>query len=223
MYQNSITDKIHYANDEAGTGANTPADANNNEDSGKDINALLEGVDLDALLQNEAVQKKVQSIADARVTQALATAKAKWDADAQEAQTEAGKLAKMTAAERDKYQLAKDKQAFEAEKAKFKRQQLQVETAKQLLEAGLPDLSAYITADTAEDTKANIENLTTLLGNWKADEVKKAMRGNPPADTNPGKNDAGEVTKEQFDRMSYSDRLKLYNSRPELYKKLNQK
>ena len=30
------------------------------------------------------------------------------------------------------------------------------------------------------------------------------------------------VTKEQFDKMGYQDRLKLYNEQPELYKKLNE-
>lgn len=223
MYQNSFTNtRIFYATDEAGTGSNQT----DGQEAGTDtpsVEDVLKNVNLDDLMANEAVQKKVQSIADARVTQALATAKAKWDAEAQEAQTEAGKLAKMTAAEREKYQFDKDKKAFETEKAQFRRQQLQVETAKQLIEEGLPDLSAYITADTAEATKANIEAVAALLGTWKADEVRKAMRGTPPADTNPGKDGALDVTPEKFAKMSYSERLKLYNSKPELYRKLNQK
>lgn len=215
MYQN-FKENIRYAADEAGTGSNNQTE---NQSTNTSLDDILKDVDLDTLFKNDAVQKKAQSIADARVTQALATAKAKWEQEAQEAQTEAGKLAKMTEAEKAKYQFERDKQAFDAEKAKFRKQQLQVEAAKQMIEAGLPDLSAYITADTAEDTKANITAIASLLGSWKADELKKAMRGNPPKDTNPGA-DVKTVTAEEFKKMNYSQRLKLYNENPELYKTL---
>ena len=132
------------------------------------------------LLKTDSISKKIQSIADSRVTQALATAKTKWEQERADEADEAKKLAKMTEAEKQKYQFEKDKKAFEAEKAKFQHSQLQVETAKQLISAGLPDLSAYITGKDAEETKTNITDLQTVLGAWKAAALKEMTAGKTP-------------------------------------------
>lgn len=193
-------------------GAGAPADNNNNNDEHKeqqtDYNKLLEGVNIDELLKNEAIAKKVQSIADGRVSQALTTAKAKWEKEQAEAQTEAGKLAKMSEDEKLAYQLKKDRAAFESEKAEFAHSQLQVETAKQLISAGLPDLSAFVTGKDAEETKNNIATLTAALGAWKADALKAATAGTTPKDVSGGGKTI--TSRDELKQMSPDEVVKAY-------------
>lgn len=150
-----------------------------------DFAALLEGVDLNKLLEYDGIKTLVQAQSDRRVTQALATAKTKWEAAKEAEKTEAKKLEQMTEEQKERYKLDQDKADFEAQKAKFAHDQLVVETQKQMLAAGLPDLAAYITGTTAEETTANLAAVTKLLGTWKAEQLNKAMRGRVPHDTNP--------------------------------------
>ena len=151
-----------------------------------DFNKLLEGVDLNKLLEVDSVKKLVQAQSDRRVTQALATAKERWKAEQEEAQTEAQKLEKMTEAQKAKYKFEQERAQFEAEKAKFAHSQLVVETQKQMLKAGLPDLAEFVTGTTAEETTANLEKITSILSSWKSEQLNSAMRGTAPKDTNPG-------------------------------------
>ena len=166
-----------------------------------DFGALLEGVDLNKLLEYDGVKKLVQAQSDKRVTQALATAKTKWEAAQEAAKTEAKKLEQMTEEQKERYKLDQDKADFEAQKAKFQHDQLVVETQKQMISAGLPDLAAYITGTTAEETTANLAAVTKLLSTWKAEQLNKAMRGKAPKDTNPTDGNKF-ITKEQLKTMT---------------------
>ena len=174
-----------------------------------DFAALLEGVDLEKLLEYDGVKQLVQAQSDRRVTQALATAKTKWEAAKEAEKTEAKKLEKMTKEEQARYQLEQEKADLEAQKAKFAHDQLVVETQKQMIAAGLPDLAAYITGNTAEETTANLAAVTKLLGTWKAEQLNRAMRGKAPKDTNPS-NDTSFYTKEQISKMTPAEMAKAY-------------
>jgi len=168
-------------NPEVTTPETTPETTKDTTDYGK----LLEGVDINKLLEYESVKKLVQAQSDRRVTQAIQTAKAKWQAEQEEAQSEAEKLKKMSAEQQEKYKLELDRKAFEQEKANFLHAQLVVETQKQLLNSGLPDIAEFITGATAEETTANITKVTELLGAWKTAQLNSAMRGTAPKDTTP--------------------------------------
>lgn len=163
-----------------------------------DYASLMQGVDIEAVKAAGGMAKFIQSQADSRVTKAVQTARAKWEAEQTAAQDEATRLAKMTENERMKYQLDKDRKAFDEERARFRHEQLVVETAKQMMAGGLPDLSAYVTGKDAETTKANLEAVTSILSAWKQDQINGVMRGNPPKEMTPGKS----YTKEDIKRMT---------------------
>lgn len=167
-----------------------------------DFNELLNGVDIDELMKHESIASRVQSISDQRVTQAISTAKQKWQQEAQEAaeaeKDEAKKLAKMTADERAKYEFQKEKAAFEAEKSKYQHDNLVLETSRQMIDAGLPDLGKYVTGADADETAANLQAVTKILSDWKAQALNASMRGTPPKDQQTTQ----KLTREQIKKMS---------------------
>lgn len=163
-----------------------------------DYTELLSGIDMDAVKAAGGMLKYIQSQADARATKALNTARANWEKEQETAKDEATRLAKMTEAEKAKYQFEKDREAFEKERAKFARDQLVVETQKQMNAAGLPDLAEYIVGKDAEATKANLNTVQSILSAWKQEQLNGMMRGTPPKDVAPGK----VLTKEDIKSMS---------------------
>lgn len=165
-----------------------------------DYASLMQGIDIEAVKAAGGMAKFIQSQADSRVTKAVQTARTKWEAEQTAAQDEATRLAKMSENERMKYELEKDRKAFDEERAKFHHEQLVVETAKQMMAAGMPDLSAYVTGRDAETTKANLEAVSGILSAWKQEQINGVMRGTPPKDVNvSGKTP---LTREQIKHMS---------------------
>lgn len=63
------------------------------------------------------------------------------------------------------------------------------------------------------------EQLTSIKETYK-DLFTPVVTGREPM--NPGIPGKGTVTKEQFDKMSYKERVDLYNKQPEVYKKLSE-
>lgn len=94
---------------------------------------------------------------------------------------------------------------------------------KVLGEKGLPiELINYVLGADDETTTANIEQIGTLFTSAIQANTKNLVNGSgyvPPAGT-PG--DKGAVTKEQFKKMSYADRNKLFKENKDLYTSLNE-
>lgn len=171
----------------------------------------------------EEVQAMLQKETDRKTTKALETAKSKWEAEYQAKleteKSEAEKLAKMSEAERFEAELAKQKDAFESERAQFNREKLELQTVKELAAEGLPtEFSSYVLADSAETIK---ENIKTFKTKWQA-EIEKAvderLQGRTPKTANKPNGEV--ITKEQFSKMGYAERLNLFNSNPDLYEQL---
>ncbi len=115
---------------------------------------------------------------DRRNTKAVQTARTKWEQEQAENQDEATKLANMTAAQREKYQLNKDREKLDAERAAFQRQQLEVQTGAQLQGMGYDAAFAkYLTGADAEATASNLTAFDGLMQAYKAGAVKSQMRG----------------------------------------------
>jgi hypothetical protein len=115
---------------------------------------------------------------DRRVSKAIATAKANWEKAQAEEQDEATKLARMTTAERERYQLDKDKQAFAEEQAKFAAQQMQVSVGAELQKRGLDaSFARYLAGKTAEESKANLDEFEQVFRSAVRSGVQAAMRG----------------------------------------------
>lgn len=171
----------------------------------------------------EEVQAMLQKETDRKTTKALETAKSKWEAEYQAKleteKSEAEKLAKMSEAERFNAELAKQKDAFESERAQFNREKLELQTVKELAAEGLPtEFSSYVLADSAETIK---ENIKTFKTKWQAGiekAVDERLQGRTPKTANKPNGEV--ITKEQFSNMGYNERLNLFNSNPDLYEQL---
>lgn len=143
-----------------------------------------------------------------------------------EAELEQLKNASLTEQEKLQKQLEK---AAEAEK-NFRKLTNRVTAEKIFVSAGLTEadyseLLESIVSDDAELTTKTANSFVNLLKAQKEATEKaikeELMRNNPkpPAGTAGG---TGEITKEQFDAMNYSERLKLFNEQPEIYKEFTE-
>jgi hypothetical protein len=167
----------------------------------------------------DEVKAQVQAEADRRVSQALETAKAKWAEEEQAKVKQAEELAKLSEKERAAKELEIQRNEFEQEKSKFERERLILQTEKELINENMPpEFARFIVAETGEQTRANIN---TLKASWQAaiekavdDKVKgRTPTGNAAATT-------GAVTKEQFNKMTYLERLELKQKNIKLYESL---
>lgn len=142
--------------------------------------------EFDAMLQSET---------DKRVTEALKTAQSKWESEYQtkleNEKSEAVKLAKMSAEERNKALADREREKYETERAKFERERLEFETVKQLAEKKLPtELAKCLCGTDAESTKANIEAFEKAYGEAIQKAVDERLKGKPPK-TGAAKTDIG--------------------------------
>lgn len=107
-----------------------------------------------------------------------------------DAAREAEKLAKMTAAEKERAKFDKEKAEFEAQMREFNQLKLETECTRVLHENGLPiEFSKYLTAGDAESTKANIDEFSELFtAAIESAVANKLKKENKPGmgNTNPG-------------------------------------
>lgn len=171
----------------------------------------------------EEVEKMLQAETDRKVSKALETAKAKWEQEYDEKlkqeKSEAEKLAKLTEQERLKLEFDKKMEQFESERKQFLREKLELQTVKELSAIGLPaDFSKFIVAETADEIKTNID---TFKKHWEQaleKAVNEKLSGTTPKTAT--KKDNVTVTKDQFRKMTYQEKLDLFNSNKELYEQL---
>lgn len=133
-----------------------------------------------------ASNKDYQSEYDRLVAKALKTAKEKWEQDKIDEQDEAKKLEKMTAAQRESYLLAKDKEQFAKDKAAFNAERMKVACANELVKRGLDSSFAdYLTAETAEKTNERLDAFEKAFTDAVSKATNNKMRGgNPPKEPN---------------------------------------
>lgn len=157
---------------------------------------------VDDILSRPELAKGIQSKIDTTVTKALNTARSKWEQELEEEQDEAKKLEKMNAEQRARYQLNKEKTAFEVEKKKFEAEQMKVATGKELLKRGLDSSFAdYLTGNNAEETVARIDKFEQAFNTAVANATNKQMKGKAPKDI---QNPNG-ITMEQIKNMTPSE------------------
>lgn len=123
--------------------------------------------ELDALLQREA---------DRRINQAQKKWQEKQKEIVEAEKAEAARLAKMSAAERERAQYEKEKAAFEAEKAKLQQEKLMNQVEKELALKGLnTGFAKYVIADSEEVILENINALKELFDNSVNEAVKNKI------------------------------------------------
>lgn len=152
------------------------------------------------------------------------TKKEKDKASSEAANFKKALRAKQTTEEREAEELAEQKRLADEEKESMRKElnhMKAVSAYKNIKEAETIDL--LIEAVSESDHSA----IATIMQNEIDKAVKEAVKAerikilkeNPPAKVGTG--DAPQVTQEQFNKMSYSQKVELYDKNPELYTKLS--
>ena len=160
----------------------------------------------------EEVAQLVQSETDKRVTAALKKQATKYEKQLSLSKLDGDERAK---AEKDNRiaELEEQLAAFQIER---NRSELKSVLGSRGLSAEFADI--VVISDDIEASQANIDKLDKLFKAAVKAEVEKRLAGTAPRGN--GTSIAGEITPEQFKKMTLSEQGALYNSNPELYKKL---
>lgn len=173
--------------------------------------------------------KDLQSWLDTRVAQATKTAveKAlkKARVIASETATEAEKLAAMSEQERQEYRLKKANEEIAQLKAKEAARDLRDQALKIAAEKKTPVELVELLPFTelkAEDVPDRIKAIKAVYDRAVATGISQALSG-AGTPTGGGGKGTPPVTKEEYSKMSYMDRVKFSNEHPEEYKNLMKK
>lgn len=159
-------------------------------------------------------QEEVDKMIQKRLSRERKDIEAKIEAERREAE----ELAKLSEAEKQKKLFEKQVAEFEATKKAFEQEKLLNETSKQLASKNLPiEFAEMLKAEDAESTFENIKIFEAKFNEAVEKLVNERLKGKTPK-AQTGAVDG--VTKEAFNKMSYKERLELFNSDPELYNKL---
>lgn len=173
---------------------------------------------------DELLKSGHQAEFDRRVQKAIETAltkqKGKYEALMNDKLSEAEKLAKMTKEEKQEYMQKKHERELEEREAAITRRELMAEAKNTLSEKGLPaSLAEVLNYTDAESCKKSIESLEIAFSAAVEKAVEEKLKGGNP----PRKAPEDVVTKEQFLKMGYAERLNLKTTNPDLYKQLSGK
>ena len=173
--------------------------------------------------EGEQITEKTftQSQLDEIVRKEKAKAKRSAEKEYQAKMDEAEKLREMNEAQKAEFE-RKKQEAYIAElEAKINRNGLEHEASKMLSEGGIAvndKILGIVVKDTAESTQEAVESFVVLVNELADKKISEKLKGKTPKkmeDTS-----AGEITKEQFNKMGYQSRNELLQNNPELYHKL---
>ena len=162
-----------------------------------------------------------QSQLDEIIRKEKAKAKRSAEKEYQAKMDEAEKLRKMNEVQKAEYEQEKQRAYIAELEAKINRSGLEREASKMLSEGGIiadEKILGLIVKDTAESTQEAVESFVALVNDLADKKVGEKLKGKTPKkmeDTS-----AGEITKEQFNKMGYQSRNELLQNNPELYHKL---
>jgi uncharacterized membrane-anchored protein YjiN (DUF445 family) len=151
---------------------------------------------------------------DALITKRLERASKKAETE----KAEAEKLAKMSEAERQQALFDKEKTMFAEERKQYQKEKMELEVIKQMSSKGLPtEFSAYLLA---EDAETALNNIKTFEVKWQQ-AIEKAVDNKLKGVTPKTGGTVTGITKEDFNKMGYQEKMKIFNESPELYKELS--
>lgn len=172
--------------------------------------------------EEKATEKTfTQSQLDEIIQKEKAKAKRSAEKEYQAKMDEAEKLRQMNEAQKAEYEQEKQEAYIAELEAKINRSVLEREASKMLSEGGIAvddKILGLVVKDTAESTQESVESFVALVNDLADKKVGEKLKGKTPKkmeDTS-----AGEITKEQFNRMGYQSRNELLQNNPELYHKL---
>lgn len=162
-----------------------------------------------------------QSQLDEIIQKEKAKAKRSAEKEYQAKMDEAEKLRQMNETQKAEYKQEKQRAYIAELEAKINRSGLEREASKMLSEGGIAvddKILGLVVKDTVESTQEAVESFVALVNDLADKKVGEKLKGKTPKkmeDTS-----AGEITKEQFNRMGYQSRNELLQNNPELYHKL---
>ena len=172
--------------------------------------------------QEESTEKTfTQAQLDEIIQKEKAKAKRSAEKEYQAKMDEAKKLRQMNEAQKAEYEQEKQRAYIAELEAKINRSELEREASKMLSEGGVAvddKILGLVVKDTAESTQEAVEGFVALVNALADKKVSEKLKGKTPKkmeDTT-----AGEITKEQFNKMGYQSRNELLQNNPELYHKL---
>ena len=172
--------------------------------------------------QEESTEKTfTQAQLDEIIQKEKAKAKRSAEKEYQAKMDEAEKLRQMNETQKAEYEQEKQRAYIAELEAKINRSGLEREASKMLSEGGIAvddKILGLVVKDTAESTQEAVESFVALVNDLADKKVGEKLKGKTPKkmeDTS-----AGEITKEQFNRMGYQSRNELLQNNPELYHKL---
>ena len=180
----------------------------------------LDNVDNPAEVEG-APKTFTQSEVDELIKKRLAKQEKSFDKRMQEKLDEAEKLRQMNETQKAEYEQEKQKAYIAELEAKINRSGLEREASKMLSEGGIvadEKILGIVVKDTAERTQEAVDSFVALVNELADKKVGEKLKGKTPKkmeDTT-----AGEITKEQFNKMGYQSRNELLQNNPELYHKL---
>ena len=169
----------------------------------------------------DAPKTFTQSEVDELIKKRLAKQEKSFDKRMQEKLDEAEKLRAMNESQKAEYEQEKQRAYIAELEAKINRSGLEREASKMLSEGGVvadDKILGLVVKDTAEKTQEAVESFVALVNDLADKKVGEKLKGKTPKkmeDTS-----AGEITKEQFNKMGYQSRNELLQNNPELYHKL---
>lgn len=172
--------------------------------------------------EEQATEKTfTQSQLDEIIQKEKAKAKRSAEKEYQAKMDEAEKLRQMNETQKAEYEQEKQRAYIAELEAKINRSGLEREASKMLSEGGIAvddKILGLVVKDTAESTQEAVESFVALVNDLADKKVGEKLKGKTPKkmeDTS-----AGEITKEEFNRMGYQSRNELLQNNPELYHKL---
>ena len=192
----------------------------------EEINATVstestETVDTQENVDTVQEEKHERTFTRAEIGKILSAERSKWEAEQEAKENEAEKLRQMNEAQKAEYEQEKQKAYIAELEAKINRSGLEREASKMLSEGGIAvddKILGLVVKDTAESTQEAVESFVALVNELADKKVGEKLKGKTPKkmeDTS-----AGEITKEQFNRMGYQSRNELLQNNPELYHRL---
>lgn len=192
----------------------------------EEINATVstestETVDTQENVDTVQEEKHERTFTRAEIGKILSAERSKWEAEQEAKENEAKKLRQMNEAQKAEYEQEKQRAYIAELEAKINRSGLEREASKMLSDGGIAvddKILGLVVKDTAESTQEAVESFVALVNELADKKVSEKLKGKTPKkmeDTS-----AGEITKEQFNRMGYQSRNELLQNNPELYYKL---
>lgn len=157
---------------------------------------------------------------DADVDNIIAKKYAKWKAEVEQAESEAKKISKMDSVQKAQYEAEKARKEAEDLRAELTRKGLETEASKILSEKGLTVSQALldiVVKSDAESTLEAINGFEALVSKLAEDKVKQLLVGKTPTKFDGG---AKTISKDEFNRMTVSERNKLFVENRALYDEL---